>query len=151
MATPTKRTTVSPNRNGGAVDVDAVLAEKGLTPQAVEDIETFSMTLFGETDIRVLKTTNMFNLMMFGSDDSDDTARSVKAIVEMVHPDDQRRFKGAIARQASLSAEVLVEIINQMLSGATGGKPTSSSSGSGRTAKRSTSRALSAANSSSPE
>jgi hypothetical protein len=151
MPAPTKRTTVRPSKNGSVVDVDAILAEKGLTPQAVEDIETFSITLFGEENIRVLKTTNMFNLMMFGSDDNDDTARSVKAIVEMVHPDDQRRFKTAIARQASLSAEVLVEIINQMLSGATGANPTSSSSASGRTAKRSTSRALSAANSSSPE
>jgi hypothetical protein len=143
MATPSKRTTV--NRKDH-VDLDAILAEKGLTPRMAEDIETFTMDLFGEKNIRVMKTTNMFNLMMFGSDDNDDTARSVKSIIEMVHPDDQRRFKAALAKVSDLSAEALTELIAAMLSGATGANPTSSRSGSGRTARASISAVPSEAN-----
>lgn len=151
MATPVRtsgRTTARKSSSvskKGDVDLDAILAEKGLTPKLVEDIETFHLTIFGET-VRVMKTTNIFNLMMFGSDDNDDTARSVKSIIEMVHPDDQRRFKNALAKVADLNADVLTEIISAMLSGATGVNPTTSPSGSGRIAKRSISAAPSEEN-----
>lgn len=151
MASPlpatSKRTTMKTRKSDkNHIDLDAILAEKGLTPRLADEVETFTLDLFGEKDVRILKTMNMFNLMMFGSDDNDDTARSVKSIIEMVHPDDQRRFKGAIARVSDLSAEALTEIISAMLQGATGANPTTSRSASGRTARRSISPVPSEAN-----
>jgi hypothetical protein len=140
------RTTSKSASRKDHIDIDAILAEKGLTPRLADEIEVSTIDLLGEKDIRVLKTTNIFNISMFASDDPDDTANSMRTIIEMVHPDDQRRFRHALARVADLSGEAFVEIIGQMLQAATGANPTTSPSGSGRTAKRSISAAPSEAN-----
>jgi hypothetical protein len=128
------------------IDIDAILREKGIMPRLAEEIDVATIDILGEKDVRVLKTTNIFNISMFASDNPDDTANSMRTIIEMVHPDDQRRFRTALARCADLSGETFVEIVGQMLQAATGANPTSSPSGSGRTARASISTVPSEAN-----
>jgi hypothetical protein len=127
------------------VDVDAILAEKGIAPRDVEDIPTFGMTVFGE-HFRVLRAVNILGLIMADDDDPQSTATSVRTIINLVHPDDRKRFQNAYAALPELSGEALNEIIAAMLSGAANPNRSASRRGSGRTAKRTTSRALSAAN-----
>jgi hypothetical protein len=141
--TPRKSATT---RSKGHIDIDAVLAEQGLTPRLADEIEVTTIDVLGEKDVRVLKTTNIFNISMFASDDPDDTANSMRTIIDMVHPDDQRRFRHALARVPDLSGEAFVVIVGQMLQAATGANPTNSRSGSGRTARASISAAQSAEN-----
>ena len=140
------RTTTKRTSRKDHIDIDAILAEKGLTPRMAEDIEVTTIDILGEKDVRVLKTTNIFNISMFASDDPDDTANSMRTIINMVHPDDQRRFRHALASNADLRGEAFVEIVGQMLQAATGENPTSSRSGSGRTARASISAAPSEEN-----
>lgn len=128
----------------GAVDVDAILAEKGFAPREADEIPTFDMHLFGE-DFRVLRAVNILGLIMADDDDPQATANSVRMIINLVHPDDQRRFQAAYARQTELRGEALNEIIAAMLAGASAPNPSPSQRDSGRTAKRTTSRRLSAA------
>jgi hypothetical protein len=140
------RTTPSKTRGGKAdVDVDAILAEKGLAPRNLDDIPTFTMNVFGE-NIRVLKAVNILSILMADDDDPRATAESVKQVINLVHDDDQDRFRDAYARQRDLSGAALNEIIGAMLRGAADPNPSSSPPASGRTAKRTTSKALSAAN-----
>jgi hypothetical protein len=122
------------------VDVDAIIA-----PRDVEDIPTFGMTVFGE-HFRVLRAVNILGLIMADDDDPQSTATSVRTIINLVHPDDRKRFQNAYAALPELSGEALNEIIAAMLSGAANPNRSASRRGSGRTAKRTTSRALSAAN-----
>lgn len=139
------RVTPAKTKTGGYVDVDAILAEKGLTPRAVEDIPTFSMGIFGES-FTVFRSINILSMVMADDDDPQATANSVRSIINMIHPDEQKRFQAAYARQTELTGEMLNEIIAAMLRGASDPNPSPSSQGSGRTAKRTTSKRLSAAN-----
>ena len=137
-------TAPKPKTSKNYVDVDAILAEKGLTPRAASDIPTFTMGIFGE-DFRVLHSINILSMIMADDDDPQATANSVRSIINMIHPDERKEFQAAYARQTELTGEMLNEIIAAMLRGASAPNPSPSSRGSGRTAKRTTSRKLSAA------
>jgi hypothetical protein len=140
-----RRTTPAKSKPGKSdVDVDAILAEKGLTPRERDDIPTGNMTVFGES-FRVLKAVNVLAILMFDDDDERATATAVRQIIDLVHDDDQDRFKAAYAKQPDLSGAALNEIIGAMLRLAASPNPTTSPPASGRTAKRTTSRQLSAA------
>ena len=136
-----KRAKASSN---GLVDVDALLAAEGLQLRVIEDIPTFPMKVFGNT-YRVIKAINSLALLMSDSGDTDDTAKMVKSIINMIHEDDRKDFKAAYAAQPEITGEQLGLIIRSMVEGASGVHPSSSQSDSGRTASKSTSRQLSAA------
>lgn len=141
---PPKSKRTTPKKGGATVDVDAILAEKGLAPRDLDDIPTFVMTIFGE-DFRVLRAVNVLSILTYDEDDERATANAVRQVIGLVHDDDQDRFKAAYSRQRDLSGAALNEIVGAMLRGAANPNPSSSSPDSGRTAKRTTSRALSAA------
>lgn len=129
----------------GDVDIDAILHEKGLDPRDIDDIPTGNMKIFGET-FRVLKAVNILGILMFDDEDEKATADAVRNIINLVHPDDQDRFKAAYSRQRDLSGAALNEIIGAMIRLAASPNPSSTPPASGRTAKRTTSRAQSGAN-----
>lgn len=124
------------------VDVDALLASEGLQLRVIEDIPTFPMKIFNAT-FRVVKAVNSLALLMADSGDTDDTAKMVRSIINMIHPDDRKEFRDAYAAQAEITGEQLGFIIKSMVEGAAGTHPSTSQSDSGRTASRSTSRQLS--------
>jgi hypothetical protein len=138
----TKRTTprsIKPADEDVVVDIsaDADLDDipvKGMMIPALDD-EPF----------RVMQVMNLMNVLSMSSDDPDETARSVLAVTDMIHPDDRRRFKNAVAARHELSGDDVGKIVKGIYEAATGERPTSSPSGSGRTSKRATSKALSAA------
>lgn len=126
------------------VDIDAALAAEGEGPMELADIPTADVTVFGEK-FRVLKVINIMNFLGLDSDDPDDTARALDTVRGMLHPDDWKRFRNAYAKQPNISGKAFGIIVTNMIQAATGVNPTTSSSGSGRTANRATSRQLSAA------
>lgn len=143
-AVPSKRVTPKKPRtaSNGLVDVDALLASEGLQLRVIQDIPTFPMRIFGNT-YRVIKAINALALLMADSGDTDDTAKMVKSIINMIHEDDRKDFKAAYAAQPEITGEQLGLIIRSMVEGASGVHPSTSQSDSGRTASRSTSRQLS--------
>lgn len=128
----------------GDVDIDAILAEKGLAPRDIDDIPVGNMTVFGES-FRVLQAVNVLQILMHDDDDEKATAEAVRGIINLVHPDDQDRFKAAYGSQRDLSGAALNEIIGAMIRLAATPKGSSSPPASGRTAKQTTSRTQSAA------
>jgi len=132
------------SNNKADVDIDAILAEQGVGPRDISDIPTFNMTIFGEK-FKVLKTVNVLQMLLFDDDDPDATARAVRSVIGLVHDDDQRRFASAYARQRDLTGKALNVIISEMIKAAADPNPSTSQRASGRTAKRTTSRALSGA------
>jgi len=146
---PTKRTaskgSAATRRKSDVIDIDAALEEEGEGPKDLDEIETAEITVFGEK-FRVLKAINIMNFLGLDSDDPDDTARALDTVRGMIHDDDWKRFRNAYARQRNLSGKAFGIIVTRMIQAASGVNPTDSSSGSGRTASKATSRQLSAAN-----
>lgn len=124
------------------IDIDALLAEAGLTPRYSKDY--FVMSVFGEK-FRVRKQVNLLAFILIDEDDPKETADSIKGILDMIHDEDKGRFKTAIASNAALDGKAVNLLVQQMIQGATDPNPTNSSRASGRTRKASTSKALSAA------
>lgn len=136
--------TAAAKRKPADIDIDAALAEEGEGPMDITDIPTVEVTVFGEK-FRVLKVINIMNFLGLDSDDPDDTARALDTVRGMIHPDDWKRFRNAYARQLNLSGKAFGIIVTKMIQAATGANPTNTSSGSGRTASKATSRQLSVA------
>jgi hypothetical protein len=124
------------------LDMDAVLAEAGLTPKASN--EFFNMGMFGEV-FRVRKQINLLAMILVDEDDPRSTADSIKSILDMIHEDDRGRFRTVIASHASLDSRAIDKLVGEMIKKAAEPNPTRSSRGSGSTSRRTTSKQLSAA------
>lgn len=134
-AAVTKRTTARRAKaSKDFIDIDAMLAEEGIQLRVIEDIPTFEIGVFGEK-FQVIKAINVLSLVMADTGETDDSARLVTSIINMVAEPDRKRFKNAYARQPEVTAEQLGLIIRQMVEGAAGAVPSSSPPDSGGTAK----------------
>jgi hypothetical protein len=92
---------------------------------------------------------NTFLLLKIEADTEDNefnAADIYRLLVGMVDPKDRSGFITAMSRKADLDAERLNELMTGMLEVAAGRNPSSSPTGSGRTARSNTSRELSAVN-----
>jgi hypothetical protein len=140
---PTKRTTAK-KRTG--YNIDAEMLEEFGPPPTDDELETVSFGPVFDESFNLLKSANVWNVLAL-SDIEEDTAALQRYMISLVHPDDRRRFQGAMARQISLDVTRLLFILRRMTEAVADGNPTSSSSGSSRSARRAGGRALSAAKS----
>jgi hypothetical protein len=92
-------------------------------------VETVLMRgIFGE-DFQIVQDVNTFGLLSVVGDEAAGND-VVKMMISLVADLDKPRFRSTIARQRHLDAPKLVELFNDMLEVASGGRPTTSSNGS---------------------
>jgi len=139
----TSRTTPKKKKAVG-YDLDAEMLEEFGPPGSDDELPTETLTLYGN-EIRVLKTANVFVALQLG-DVEEDTSALTRYMISLVHPDDRKLFQSALAKQIDLNVERLLWILRRMTEAVADGNPTSTSSGSRRSARRTGGRALSAAN-----
>lgn len=138
----TRRTTPKKPKAEKSYDIDAEMLEEfgeEPDPELVEDFRVYNESF------RLLKTMNFFAMSGLG-DIENDSAALQRYMLSMVHPDDRGRFKSTMARQISLDVDRLVFVMKRMTEAVADGNPTSTSSGSRRSANRTAGKELSEEN-----
>ncbi len=106
-----------------------------------KEFDYAKVVVFGE-EVRIRKAINIMNLLSIG--DERDTAAVIRTMVNMLHEDDQRVFRGAYAKQAEITGEELMIVLREFVEAASDENPSDTSSGSRRITAKRTGRALSA-------
>lgn len=114
--------------------------------ESSDDFESVTVELFGE-DIRLLKgAINIFG--MIEAFDPDNPSNATKFLTRLVHEEDQRAFKNAIASQREFTGKDFETLLEEMMKAVGDGNPSvrsNASGGSKPSTRRTTARALSAA------
>ena len=139
MATPARTRTTTTSRRTTA---------KGTQPRGKAKKQIIFVDGDGD-EFELTGKINSFLLLKLQADQEDgefnggDIYRFIRGMLTLK---DRDRFVSKMSRHADMDAKRLNDTMEKMLKVVSGENPTDSSSGSARTAKRSTSRALSAAN-----
>ena len=140
----TTRRTTAKKKKSTTYDLDAEMLEE-FGPEPLDDeLETVDVgPIYGE-HFKVLKSANVWNALALG-DVEEDSAVLQRYMISLIHPDDKARFKTTLARQINLDVQRLLFILRRLTEAVADGNPTTSSSGSSRSARKAVGRAASAA------